>query len=253
MQSPATVMNNLEGKARLLRGHFLLAQMSGDDFHQLAAFSHLSTFKSGAVVFRKGDLDTDLMILASGRVKLSATSNDGREFLVNIVEHGHMFGEIAVIDGNPRSYDATTLAQCEILVVRRADLIPFLGSRPKLCLTFLTALCERLRRSESQVQASVFLGSGARLARQLLHLARLHGRREGDAITIELAISQRDLANLIGMSRETINKQLCKWRSAGIIWFRGSSYVVLDSEYLENLSDGSLDENWLQDRRRAES
>jgi CRP/FNR family transcriptional regulator, cyclic AMP receptor protein len=233
-------MNNLEGRARFLRGHFLLAQMSKDDLYQLAAFSHLSTFKSGAVIFRRGGLDTDLMILARGRVKLSATSNDGREFLVNIVEQGHMFGEIAVLDGNPRSYDATTLAQCEILVVRRTDLIPFLESRPTLCLTFLTALCARLRRSELQVQESVFQGGGPRLARQLMHLARLHGRRDGDAISIDIPISQRDLASLIGMSRETINKLLCKWRSAGIIWFRGRSYTVLDSEYLDNLSDDAV-------------
>lgn len=236
-------MNDLEGRARLLRGHFLLAQMSDDDLYQLAAFSHLATFRSGTVVFRRGGLDTDLMILARGRVKLSVTSNDGREFLVNIVEQGHMFGEIAVLDGNPRSYDATTLAQSEILVVRRTDLIPFLGSRPKLCLTFLTALCARLRRSELQVEASVFLGGGPRLARQLLHLARLHGRPDGDAVSIDIPISQRDLASLIGMSRETINKLLCKWRSAGIIWFKGKSFTVLDSVYLENLADDALAEH----------
>jgi CRP/FNR family cyclic AMP-dependent transcriptional regulator len=243
MQSSIAAINNLEARARLLRGHFLLAQMRGDELHRLAAFSHLITYEPGAVIFRKGDRDTDLMILASGRVKMSATSNDGRELLVNLVEEGHLFGEIAVIDGNPRSYDATTLAQSEILVVPRKVLIPFLRSRPKLCLIFLTTLCERLRRSESQVQASAFLGGGPRLARQLLHLARLHGKQDGKSVSIDLPVSQSDLASLVGVSRETINRQLCKWRRAGIIWFRGSSYRVLDSKYLENLSDDSPDEN----------
>lgn len=243
MKSAIAAMDSLEVRARLLRGHFLLAQMSDKDLSRIAAFSHLAEFERDAVVFRQGDRDNDLMILASGRVKMSATSNDGRELLVNIVEEGHQFGEIAVIDGNPRSYDATTLAQSEILVVPRKVLIPFLRSRPKLCLIFLMTLCERLRRSESQVQASAFLGGGPRLARQLLHLARLHGRQDRKSVSIDLPISQSELASLVGVSRETINRQLCKWRRAGIISFRGSSYVVHDSKYLENLSDDSLDES----------
>ena len=191
MKSAIAAVDNLEARARLLRGHFLLAQMSDDELHRLAAFSHMIAYEPGAAIFRQGDRDTDLMILASGRVKMSATSNDGRELLVNIVEEGHLFGEIAVIDGNPRSYDATTLAQSEILVVPRKVLIPFLRSRPKLCLIFLMTLCERLRRSESQVQASAFLGGGPRLARQLLHLARLHGRQDRKSVSIDLPISQK--------------------------------------------------------------
>jgi CRP/FNR family cyclic AMP-dependent transcriptional regulator len=236
MPSSVVATSGLEAKIRLLRGHFLLAHMSEDDLHQLAAIAHLSTFDARTIVFRQGDLDTDLMILVSGRVKLSATSNEGRELSANIVERGHMFGEIAVIDGNPRSYDATTLARSKILVVRRSEFLPFLTSRPELCLTFLTALCARLRRSETQVQASVFLGAGPRLARQILHLARTHGHRQGNQVSIQVPVLQRELASLVGMSRETINKRLCQWRSAGIISFRGKSYKVLDQGYLENLS-----------------
>jgi len=241
MRSSTAITNNLEARARLLRGHSLLAQMNNDDLHRLAAFSHLTAFESGTAIFRQGDRDTDLMILSSGRVKLSATSNAGRELLVNIVEEGHVFGEIAVIDGNGRSYDATTLVKCEILVIQRKVLMPFLRNRPKLCLIFLMALCERLRRSELQVQASAFLGGGPRLARQLLYFARLHGRQDGKSVSIELPISQGDLASLVGVSRETVNRQLCKWRGAGIIAFRGSCYTLLDSKYLEKLSEESPD------------
>lgn len=233
--SPSSSVS-LKEKTRLLKEHFLLSQMSTVDLSQLAAFSHLTSFKSGASIFRQGDTDTDLMIVVSGRIRLSATSSDGRELLVNVVENGHMFGEIAVIDGNPRSYDATAVENSEILLVRRGDLLPFLEKRPELCLTFLASLCERLRRSETRVQDSVFLGAGPRLARQLLNFAKLNGRPDGASIIIEF-ISQTDFANALGVSRETINRQLCKWRGEKIISFERRSYKILNLEVLKQIAD----------------
>jgi len=240
MKSSLPKPETLEGKVRLLRAHFLLSQMSKDELSQLASLSHLMAFESGSSVFRKGDVDTGLMIVVSGCIKLSATSRGGKELLVNLVESGHIFGEIAVIDGKPRSYDATAVADSVILVVRRSDLLPFLKKRVELCLTFLTTLCERLRRSEAQVQASVFLGAGPRLARRLLHLASLHGRTEGSGTMIMAPVSQRDLANSIGMSRETANRQLCRWRREKVISFKGTSYRILNTPFLKRLSETSL-------------
>jgi len=176
------------------------------------------------------------MIMVSGRVKLSATSTDGQELLANIVERGHVFGEIAVIDGKPRSYDATALEASELLIVKRKDLIPFLEERPDICLRFMETLCERLRRSEALIQDAVFLNAGPRLARQLLRLAETYGRKDGDAICIDLAVSQSDLASLVGMTRESINKQLCNWRRAGVIWFKGKNYKVLKLDTLRNVA-----------------
>ncbi len=227
-------------KALLLQGHFLLSRMSKEELSQLAGLSHLSTFLAGASVFRKGDVDNDLMIVVSGAIKLSATSSSGKELVVNLVQRGHIFGEIAVIDGKPRSYDATAAVDSVVLVVRRSDLLPFLTKRTELCLTFLTTLCERLRRSEAQVQASIFQKAGPRLARRLLDIATVHGRSEGSITRIVAPVSQGDLANSIGMSRETVNRQLVKWRRAKIVSFKGTSYKILNRKLLKDLSETAL-------------
>jgi CRP/FNR family transcriptional regulator, cyclic AMP receptor protein len=211
-----------------------LRNLSQFDLERIAAAATCARFGRHEKIFRRGESETNLMIMVSGRVKLSATSTDGQELLANIVERGHVFGEIAVIDGKPRSYDATALEASELLIVKRKDLIPFLEERPDICLRFMETLCERLRRSEALIQDAVFLNAGPRLARQLLRLVETYGRKDGDAICIDLAVSQSDLASLVGMTRESINKQLCNWRRAGVIWFKGKNYKVLKLDTLRN-------------------
>ena len=232
MKNASGIAKTVQEKTRLLRNHFLLENLGQSDLGRVAAAATCARFGRNEKVFRRGESETDLMIMVSGRVKLSATSTDGQELLANIVERGHVLGEIAVIDGKPRSYDATALEESELLIVKRQDLIPFLEERPDICLRFMEALCERLRRSEALIQDAVFLNAGPRLARQLLRLAEIYGRKDGDAICIDLAVSQSDLASLVGMTRESINKQLCNWRRAGVIWFKGKNYKVLKLDAL---------------------
>jgi CRP/FNR family transcriptional regulator, cyclic AMP receptor protein len=232
MKSANGIAKTGQEKTRLLRSHFLLRNLTQSDLERIAAVATCARFGRNEKVYRRGESDTDLMIMVRGRVKLSATSTDGQELLANIVERGHVFGEIAVIDGKPRSYDATALEDSELLIVKRQDLIPFLQERPDICLRFMETLCGRLRRSEARIQDAVFLNAGPRLARQLLRLAETYGRKDGDAICIDLAVSQSDLASLVGMTRESINKQLCNWRRAGVIWFKGKNYKVLKLDAL---------------------
>jgi CRP-like cAMP-binding protein len=234
MTGASGIAKTVQEKRRLLRSHFLLRNLSQSDLERIAAAATCARFGRHEKIFRRGESETNLMIMVSGRVKLSATSTDGQELLANIVERGHVFGEIAVIDGKPRSYDATALEASELLIVKRKDLIPFLEERPDICLRFMETLCERLRRSEALIQDAVFLNAGPRLARQLLRLAETYGRKDGDAICIDLAVSQSDLASLVGMTRESINKQLCNWRRAGVIWFKGKNYKVLKLDTLRN-------------------
>src|SRR2546421_5438164 len=137
MSGASGIPKSVREKTDLLRNHFLLQHLDDADLARISSTASVAGFRGNESIFRRGDEDTDLMIIVSGRVKLSATSFDGRELLVNIVERGHMFGEIAVIDGKARSYDATALEPSEILVVRRQDLLPFLEQRPDVCLKFM--------------------------------------------------------------------------------------------------------------------
>jgi CRP/FNR family cyclic AMP-dependent transcriptional regulator len=149
-----------------------------------------------------------------------------------LFEAGYGYESVAVTSRD----NATALEASELLIVKRKDLIPFLEERPDICLRFMETLCERLRRSEALIQDAVFLNTSPRLARQLLRLAETYGRKDGDAICIDLAVSQSDLASLVGMTRESINKQLCNWRRAGVIWFKGKNYKVLKLDTLRNVA-----------------
>ena len=128
MTGASGIAKTVQEKRRLLRSHFLLRNLSQSDLERIAAAATCARFGRHEKIFRRGESETNLMIMVSGRVKLSATSTDGQELLANIVERGHVFGEIAVIDGKPRSYDATALEASELLIVKRKDLIPFLES-----------------------------------------------------------------------------------------------------------------------------
>lgn len=233
MPRSKTTQKNSHSKTQLLRNHFLLTQLAENDLQQIGGTASIEHYGRNQSIFFQGDRKTDLMIVVSGRVKLGATSADGRELLASILEPGDMLGEISVIDGRPRSYDATALAPTELLIVHRQDLIPFLKKRPEISISWLAILCERLRRSEKLVQETVFLGVEARLARQLIGLAKAYGRKQGKRIFLDVKLTQRDLANLVGMTRESINKQLCKWRRQGVIAFRGKQYTILDFGYLK--------------------
>lgn len=230
-------MTTLKEKAELLRAHFLLQRLSEPDLEQIAGAARLVRYAAHELVYSQGDSNTDLIIVISGRIKLSAVSAGGRELLVNIARAGHVLGEISVIDGQPRSYDASALEQTEVLIVHRKHLIPLLEQRPALCIHLMAGLCERLRRSEGRIQDAVFLKTGARLARQLLQLAQVYGRREENGIRLDLKISQGDLASLVGMTRESINKQLCAWRRAGVVHFGRKVYTIGDIEALRRAAE----------------
>lgn len=222
-------------KLGLLRRHFLLQRLSEAELADLAEQATLQRFAAGQMIFAQGAAVADLMVVVAGRVKLSATSADGRELLLNIVERGHAFGEIALIDGQPRSFDAVAIEDSEVLTLARRSLAPFLA-RPEICAIFMQALCERLRRSEGLLQDAVFLGVGPRLARQLLHLAQSHRPAEDGAVVLQPAVSQQDLADLVGMTRESINKQLGAWRRDGIVAFRRGEMKILDLDRLQRIA-----------------
>lgn len=224
-------------KLELLRGHFLLRHLSDEEFGRLTEQATTAQFAAGQMIFEQGDAVTDLMVVIAGRVKLSATSADGRELLVNFVERGHAFGEIALIDGQPRSFDAVAVDDSEVAMLPRRSLAPFLG-RPEVCALFMKVLCERLRRSERLLQEAVFLGIGPRLARQLLRLASRHGRLQRGAIVLDVELSQEQLASLIGMTRESINKQLGAWRRQGIIDLRRGEMSILRPGRLRRIAGG---------------
>ncbi|MDH3658613.1 MAG: Crp/Fnr family transcriptional regulator [Alphaproteobacteria bacterium] len=217
----------------ILTQHFLLAQLDESALDRLLAVAGERGFGNGQVIFQKGDPGTSMMAVLSGRVRISAYSEDGREIILNIVEPGQLFGEIALLDGKERSADATAMGKTALLVLDRRDFLPFLERNPKIAVQLIEVLCSRLRRTSEMVESIAFLDFGARLARLLLQMSEHYGVETNAGLLIDLKISQADLGNLIASTRESVNRQLSAWTQEGVIAIDHGKITILDREILE--------------------
>ena len=167
-----------------------------------------------------------MMAVLGGRVRVSAVSSDGREITLNVISPGEIFGEIALLDGKPRSADATAIEETTLLVVERRHFLPFLKQNDDLYLRLLAVLCDRLRSTSMALESIALLDLPGRLARLLLKLAGDYGRPAPGGVRIDVKLSQRDLATLVASTRESVNKQFRVWREDGVLDL-DSGYVVL--------------------------
>ena len=214
-------------KLAILRRHSLFGQLSPAMTEHLGSYMKRRRLPRGTVIFAKGDPGTGLMGVLAGEVKISVPSADGREIVLTTMHEGDIFGEIALLDGHPRTADATAITDCELMVIERRDFIPFLHSQPDVTLQIIEILCSRLRRTTEQVQDVTFLNLQTRLAKTLL---RLTAGRPGSAP--EVVITQREISQIIGRSRESTNKQLRSWAKHGLIRLQRRAVVILHPDKL---------------------
>jgi CRP/FNR family transcriptional regulator, cyclic AMP receptor protein len=220
----------------MLARHFLLAQLSADELDRLLAMAGEREFKPGQVIFQKGDPGTSLMAVLDGRVRISAYSEDGKEIILNIIEAGGLFGEIALLDGKERTADATAMGRTRLLILDRRDFIPFLERNPKIAIRLFEVLCERVRRTSELVESVAFLDFAARLARLLLRLAETYGEETEAGVRLSLRLSQQDLGNLIATTRESVNRQLNAWQQEGLLALDQGRITIKDRDALEALT-----------------
>lgn len=223
-------------KRQVFESHELFSLFSPAELERLISFSHARVYAAGEMIFEKGSPGTGLMAVLSGRVRISSPSPEGREVVLNIIHPGQVFGEIALLDGKERTADATAMESCELLILERRDFVPFLEHHPDICLRLIAVLCERLRRTTEQVEDVLFLDLGGRLAKTLLHLAGVHGRPSAKGIALAAKLSQRDLASMIGASRESVNRQLSLWEDQGLIARDKGAIILVDSQGLLDLT-----------------
>ena len=200
-------------KLSLLRSHPLFRDLPPGVIEHLGSYMKTRRVARGTTIFAKGDPGSGLMGVLVGAVKVSVASADGKDIVLNVFREGDIFGEIALLDGRPRTADATAMSDCELIVIERRDFVPFLSSQPDVMLKFIEILCSRLRRTSEQVQDITFLNLPTRLAKTLLQLT---AGEEG--LRRKAAITQREISQMIGMSRESTNKQLRTWAKRG--WIR---------------------------------
>ena len=173
-----------------------------------------------------------MMMVHRGRIKVCTHSEDGKELVLNLFGPGDVFGEVALLDGSPRTAGAVAIDHCELLVLDRRDFIPFLLEHADASVRMLEVLTHRLRRTTQLLEDVAFREGPARLARRFVHLAEFSGRQVEGGIFVDMALSQQQLANMVGMTRESINKQLRQWRSEGLISWERGYYTINNLEAL---------------------
>ena len=221
-------------KLSVLRKHPIFADLEPDAFDQLCRYAKHSTLKRGASLFSKGDPGISLYAVISGTVKMSISSPDGRNAILNIIGPGEIFGEIALLDGGARSADAIANSNCELFVIDRREFIPFVKSQPALAMKFIELLCERLRRTSDQVEQIILQNLPGRLASALLRLSEKHEfAPQGRTI----AMTQQEISEMVGMTRESINKQLRAWAARSWVRLEHGAIVVLNAEMLRDLAE----------------
>jgi CRP-like cAMP-binding protein len=223
----------------VLRKHPIFADLDSEAFDQLCRYAKHTTLKRGTTIVSKGDPGNSLIAVISGTVKISVTSPDGRSAILNLIGPGEIFGEVAVLDGHARTADATANTNCEIYVIDRRDFIPFVRSQPALAMKFIELLCTRLRWTSDQVEEVILQNLPGRLASALLRLTEKHKLAPAGRT---IAVTQQEISEMVGMTRESINKQLRAWADRKWVRLEHGAIVVLDPESLQAIVEAGGDD-----------
>lgn len=220
---------------QVLRRSSLFAKLGDTEIDAVLAHATVARHAEGDQIFAKGDPGNSMMAVLRGRVTITAPSQDGRQVVLTVMRDGDVFGEIALLDSKERTADATAATDCELLIVPRRSLFSLLERRPDLCIDLLVVLCERLRRTNEQVEDLAFLDLEARIAKILIRLAEENGAGQSGTTPVGVKISQRALGELAGGSRESVNKHLQEWKRSGFIEIEKGSIVIHDIAALAGL------------------
>ena len=195
----------------------LFSNIPGPLLDELAEKVNLVRVGANETLFMKGDLGERLYIVVSGLIRIGTISIEGREATYAILGAGELLGEIAVLDGGERSADATAMEASELLVLERRDFLAFLNRHPAQAIHLLTVLCNRIRRADELLEDVVFMSLPCRLAKHLLAFSSAASPNPNKASLVEIRLSQKEVAEHLGISRESVNKILCKWEEAGLV------------------------------------
>ena len=226
-------------RGTFLRTHYLFRDLEPqvvDKIEALVAERHLG---KGEHLFQKGDPGDALYGVISGRMVMCVTGEQGREIILNIIEPGEVFGEIALLDGQPRTADARSMAATSLITIYRRDFIPFLETQPAVSIHFLRLICQRLRQTSEMVEDTILLPLPARLAKRLLAMSQPPDDTDGSSPERRtIRLSQNELGQLTGASREAVNKHLQDWRDSGWIDLGRGRITVVAPAALRELARG---------------
>jgi len=226
----------IDHDASLLARSQLFGELSAADRQRILGLCSRKRVFAKQVVFHQGTPGREMYIVASGKLKVSVTSQEGKELSFFILNEGDIFGELALLDGERRSATVTAIGPCDLLVLHHDDFKALLREHQLIGLRLLSILAGRVRATTALYESSVFIEIPGRLAARIMELADEYGIESDQGVLIDLRLSQYELGTLINASRESVNKQLRLWESKGIIQMRNGRIWIAEPEVLAALS-----------------
>ena len=224
--------------ARRLERHPILGLLAADELGSILGQGRIAQYRERASVFAQGDEGTSVFAVVSGFVKLSSATESGRDMIYEIAAPGGLFGELAVICGQPRSADALCLASTRLLIIDGRQFLTTLKRNPDVLLGIVRLLTQRLQRANEQMGDTLSLEAPSRLAKTLIRLAAQHSHPAVDGLQIDVQLSQGELGNMTGLSRESINKQLAAWRDDALLAVSNKYLTLTDLPALQEIANG---------------
>jgi len=211
----------------------LFADLPEADLRDLAARLRRRRYARGQIIFAQGDPGTSLYIVESGQINTVLASPEGKELVLNSYGPGDVFGELSLLDGEPRSADAVAESDCQLLVLGREEFVRFLEERPRIAISLLASVTRKFRRSTRQVHDIAFLDVPGRLARALLELAEANARATPEGAAGGFRVTQAELAGMIGATRESVNKWLGHFEEQKLLRRTRGRVTLLRPDLLE--------------------
>jgi CRP-like cAMP-binding protein len=227
-------------KLKLLANIELFSDFSVKQLEAVSLVARKKTLQRRDELFHKGDHGGEVFVVASGKLKALTTSAKGDDVVFSILSPGEVFGEVALLGATPRTATVTAIEDCRLLVIDRRDFMSFLRTNPEVSAKLLAVLAIRLKRVSELVEDTLFLNLPLRLAKKLLSFSRAYGEEAAEGIRIDLKLSQEEWGDLVGTTRESINKQMRKWTEDGILRIEHGYVVLLKPVELEKLAAAVL-------------
>lgn len=228
-------------RSALLASHYMFKDLPPELIDRIAKLAVTKNIRPGETLFFKNDDGDALYGILDGRIRISTGTAGGQELVLNIIEKDEIFGEIALLDGKPRTADAIAITDCELMVIHRRDVKQLIEQETALAIHFLELAGERLRWLSDRIEDAAFLDVAARLAKQLLHMAEISGEQTSEGVIVKLQPSQAELGQMLGTSRISISKHLRRWRDRDWVSLRRGVVLIKDRESLQNIIEDRLD------------
>jgi CRP-like cAMP-binding protein len=212
----------------LMRKSRLFANLDAADLKWLETSMVRRCYIAGQVIFHMGDEGGGLYLITRGRVKVSIISRQGEEIILALLSEGEMLGELSLIDGKPRSATSQAMEETESYFLSRSAFVHFLRRRFDAVMAVLCVLSSRLRTTDALLADAHFLRLQPRLAKKILDLGLMFGSRDKEKIQVNIQVTQKDLAAMVGATRESVNKQIALLRKSRLVHFKDKRITILD-------------------------